>query len=366
MGTQVCIYDLHTRLNDAGYQATLNDWSNYDQYDIAVFMGFDHDMVTARKQNPHLRIALADPKLSKPEWIQAAQQADFLMVSSVEQRDVFWRLNRNILVYYMLPAKIKAIPKTHITKEPLIIGYHGNRVHLECMFEGLQLALSKWAEQRKIEFWAMYNLGLGQASIGIPNTKALKVRHIPWSWENYEQELAHTDIGVVPNLMPVRNRLHMLEQSAFSESEFMYQPFDHLIRFKASCNPGRIYPFAQYGIPVVSDFTPSSSQFISDGESGFLVSSPNGWFEALDLLAESPELRNTMAHNLRATTTKIYETQTEQFLDFCKKPIKSHPIQFAQIPTAQDELARLSHYRKPGHKSLWARLKNRLITHSNT
>jgi glycosyltransferase involved in cell wall biosynthesis len=291
------------------------------------------------------------------------------MVSSIEQRDVFFRLNRNILIYYPFPP-MPSVKKVHERKEPIILGYHGNRVHLECMFGGVQLALNELARRRKIEFWAVYNVArLGQAKIGIPDARLMRVRHIQWSPEvapnstvttKFYEELAHVDIGIVPDAIPIRNRLKMLEQMAYPEKEFTYEPFDHLLRYKASSNPGRIYPFAQLGIPVVADFSPSSSQFIRDGESGFVVSSPYGWLEVFETLADSPDLRTRMACQLRSSMQLAFSQQIGQFLDYCQRPLKSPPVRFGHLPSAEEELGRLKNYRRPTDVAFWRRAGRRL------
>lgn len=333
MGAQVCIYDLHRRLTRLGVEAALNDWDHYDRYDVAVFMGYDDDVARARQQNPDIRIAIADPKQNRPEFRRAAREADFLMVSSVEQRDVFYRYNRNILVYYMFP-EMEPVEKEHIDNSPIIIGYHGNRVHLECMANGAQLAINELARRREIEFWAMYNVRrLGQAHIGMPDDSLMRVRHIQWSEENYYDELARVDIGVVPNEIPIKEKARMLEASAYPVKEFNYVPYDHLTRYKASSNPGRIYVFGELGIPVVSDFYPSAAQFIIDGRSGFLASSPQGWFEALDRLAESASLRSSCAARLKEICDEVGDPddQTRQFLRYCGRDIPRCPISFSSF-----------------------------------
>lgn len=368
-GSQIWIHSLFKRLVEAGMDATLNDWQNYNRYDVAVFMGYDHDMTEARRQNPDIRIGLADPKQSELQSIRAAKEADFVMVSSIEQRDVFYRLNRNVLILYTFPL-MPSVKKVHQPKEPIILGYHGNRVHLECMFEGVQIALNELAKRRKIEFWAIYNIArLGEAKIGVPDPSLMRVRHIQWSPEmspnstvtiKFYEELAHVDIGIVSNAIPIRNRLKMLEHTAYRKKEFMYEPFDHLIRYKASCNPGRIYPFAQLGIPVVSDFSPSASQFIRDGQSGFIVSSPYAWLEAFETLADSPELRNKMAYQLRSIMDQVFNNQLDLFINFCKGPLKPKPIQLGTTPSAEDELGRMKNYRSPSDISLWRRIGIRM------
>lgn len=359
-GSAACITGLHRRLVDTGVDATLNDWDHYDRYDVAVFMAYDHDMPAARKANPRIRVALADPKQAGADYLAAARDADFLMVSSVEQRDVFYRHNRNVLVHFMF-TPMRTIDRVHVDRDPIAIGYHGNRVHLECMFETVTPALNALAKARRIEFWALYNIErLGRASIGLPDPALMTIRHIQWSPNAFFDDFAKVDIGIMPTAIPIRDRLAALESTAYPESEFAYEPFDHLIRFKASTNPGRLYPFARLGIPVVADFTPSASQFIRDGESGLIVSSPHGWFEALGSLASSADLRNRTARGLREAVDRAYDRQIGDFLDFCAMPLRKDVPVFDGIPTADDELARLERYERPQGPGRLNRIGRRL------
>ena len=117
--------------------------------------------------------------------------------------------------------------------------------------------------------------------------------------DGFAARLARADIGIAPNELPLRDRALALESTAYTDGELAYEPFDHLVRFKASTNPGRLYAFAVAGLPVVSDFVPSAAQFLLDGESGLLACSPHGWFEALESLAASAELRTRLAAALR-------------------------------------------------------------------
>lgn len=331
MGARVCIFDLQKRLRHVGIDAQLNDWDHYDRYDVVVFMGYDEDIAGAREQNPGIRIAVADPKQNRAEFRRAAREADFLMVSSVEQRDVFYRYNRSILVYCMFPV-MERVEKEHSNHPPLVIGYHGNRTHLECMANGVQLALNELATRREIEFWAMYNIRrLGKAHLGMPDDSLMRVRHIQWSEENYRAELGQVDIGIVPNEIPIRNRSRVLDVSAYPVPEFGYVPYDYLTRYKASSNPGRIYVFGQLGIPVVSDFYPSAAQLIVDGQSGFLASSPQGWYEALNRLAKSVDLRSRSAAHLRRICEEVADpiNQTRRFLRYCQCDTPTQPISFS-------------------------------------
>ena len=140
----------------------------------------------------------------------------------------------------------------------------------------------------------------------------------------------------------------------------MYAPFDHLVRFKASTNAGRLHPFAHAGIPVVSDFAPSSAQFVLDGESGFLASSAAAWYEAFVRLAESPELRRRLADNLRRRIEAAYEAQVDEFVAACTAPLRPGPIAVGDRPSAEAAAARLDRYAGPAGAPLLERLAARL------
>ena len=128
-GSRVCVVELGARLRAAGAEATVGDWGRYDRYDVAVFMGYDHELEEARRQNPRIRVVLADPKLSRPDRAAAARAADLLLVSSVEQREAFLSLNRNVHVHFMFPD-VPSYERRHDEHEPVVIAYHGNRAHL--------------------------------------------------------------------------------------------------------------------------------------------------------------------------------------------------------------------------------------------
>ena len=112
--------------------------------------------------------------------------------------------------------------------------------------------------------------------------------------------MSEVDIGIVPNIIPIRdvektNRKIMYHPNIYHEHDK-----DFLLRFKATTNAGRLFVFAQYGIPVIADMVPSALQVIHDGENGFIASSVGGWYRALKKLADSPGLRKTCSSKMKA------------------------------------------------------------------
>lgn len=312
----VCVDDLSKRFIQDGHSVTFNDWKNYQEYDIAFFMAPDSDILTAKEKNPNILCGIMDPKLTTKRQREQVIIADFLGVSSIEQKEAFLPYNKNIFIYYMFPD-IKQIDKKHIPKKKITIGYHGNKLHLQSMIP-VTRALDELAKKYDIELLAMYNHeGLGKWKIGIP--KKCPVRHIQWSEENYISELGQADIGIVPAAISFPEKQGKFFARFFSSYISNWPGYfrnDYLVRFKYSTNPGRAYVFSQLNIPVVADFLPSYCQLIQDGESGFLVYSQEGWYNSLEKLILSHELRNATSENLKKFINEHCSPQIT-FKKFC-------------------------------------------------
>lgn len=362
MVARVCVVDLAAELAATGIDVKVNDWEDYGPYDIAVLRGSDRataaEIAKAKARNPRIRVAVADPKLSHADYIEAARSADLLMVSSIEQREAFLRLNRNVLIHYMFP-RLPRLERTHSDTSPVVIGYHGNKVHIETMAGSVDRALEAVARRHLVSFDVVYNVAsLGEAHRGLPDPTLVHTRHIQWTWDVYGRELAQADIGLVPNLLPIQGRQAALDATAVPGLNANYEPFDFLARFKASCNPGRIYPFVMAGIPVIADFVPSAAQFIRHGESGFLVATPHGWYEAIEALASDPQLRTRMAAAARLPFERECERRAGAFLDAMESLRAGGPI---EMPDGDSLDEQLKIYCPPPQPSLARTFLNRLI-----
>lgn len=314
----ICIEKLSRTLQEMGYVAAKNDFNNYKNYDVAIFMSPDAEVDIARTQNPEILVGIADPKLGRPELIENAVKADFLMVSSLEQRDIFLKYNPNIFIFYMLPD-IPEIRKEHKDGGKIILGYHGNKAHLEAFYPKITSVLSTLSKEYEIELWAMYNIeNLGKWEFGVP--EGLEVKHIQWKEENYVDNMSKVDIGLVPNTLPQKNVKKLLKQGTVTSTHFHYDENDYLTRYKYSSGPGRIYIFSQFHIPVVSDFYPSAAQFILHGKCGYLAHSPEGWYYALDQLCSNARLRQDMGDALFSHFNSIASRDAviHDFVDYVK------------------------------------------------
>ena len=311
-GAKVCVNDLDQHFKQSGFEVIYNDWEYKKEYNLILFMSHDSKVKEAKIISPDSIVGIMDPKIKNKHKIEEIKMADFLLVSSIEQKERLLIYNKNIVIYYMFPD-IKNIEKTHKNKEIIVIGYHGNKLHLNNFHPHINNALDRLAEKYDMELNVMYNIEtLGKWKKTTP--KRIKINHIQWSNDNYYKYLSKCDIGIVPNLMSINKKIGLLTAIRWFEKNildynFGYNSDDYLLRYKYSTNPGRIYVFCQLGIPVVSDFTPSSCQFIQDGKSGFIVNGSEGWFTALEKLIIDHQLRQKMADNLNTFIKKNYSIE---------------------------------------------------------
>ena len=65
-----------------------NDWKHYNDYDLILFVAPDSDVVNAKRFNPEALVGIIDPKIIR-EKMDDVKQADFLVPTSFEQKDIF-------------------------------------------------------------------------------------------------------------------------------------------------------------------------------------------------------------------------------------------------------------------------------------
>ena len=275
---------------------TIDDFNNYSQYDFAIFMGFDEDLSElsrAKLNNRNIVCGVIDPRGDNISNFY--KNIDFLIVDSIEMYDFFSKYQLPIFRYYeYMSADWKL--KKHVEKDKIIIGYHGNKIHLMSLFPDITRALDMLSLKYSVEFHAIYNIKkLGKWKLGLP--ESIAVKHVQLD-SNYINHIDKFDIGIVPASLPILNKKNILKSSIVFRRLLNHHPNDYLFRFKLTTNPGRILVFALRGIPVVSDMFPSAVEVINHGEDGYLASSSSGWYRAISNLV-SAEKRNSMSKRLQ-------------------------------------------------------------------
>jgi glycosyltransferase involved in cell wall biosynthesis len=295
---------------------------NFDAYDVALFMTYDHSEIEGVKKSfPHLKIGVIDPR--SPAVLDSTPYCDFIIVDSIEMED-FWRGARKPIFKYVEYPRlsfgqeqreyIKEKKKILFDRDPgkIYIGYHGNSYHLMEGAETIAPALSDLSKKYDIELLLMHNDPPGghveKYHQSLP--KGIKQTRVPWSMENYENFLALSDIGIVPN------SLGLVPESPGITGD---PNTDYCLSFKMTSNPGRFIVFGLLGIPVVADFYPSSLQYLQNGR-GFVAHSEAGWYHCLEQLITSHTLRQQMGSSLQDLVKKEFdfEIQNKKLVSFLK------------------------------------------------
>lgn len=301
----------------ASSQIVTQEFVNYDKYDVVLLMPYEKDVaeaIKAKKLNPNILVGVVDPR--EENLRRFLQYIDFLVIDSIEMQDFYSKYQLPMFLYYEYP-NISNTRKTHREKEKIIISYHGNQLHIAGMYPNITTALGLLAKRYQIELWLLYNIEkLGKFDLVFP--PGLEVRHHQWSIDAYRNVIANSDIGIVPNFMPIKNLQKAKKKSSVSVNYFNDSPEDYLLKFKMLSNPGRYIIFSKLGIPVVSDMFPSAIQFISHEVNGFLAYSSAGWFFALEKLITSHRLRQQMSDiSFEQVMEKFdFSVQNERLLSF--------------------------------------------------
>lgn len=302
----VCIKSLSHLLASHGFEAAINDWEKYDRYDVAIFMGYDPEIEKAKQRNSNILVGLADPK---PGSVASVKRADFLLVSSIEQREIFCRYNPNIFIYHMFPEFDSFFVK-HTEKENIKIAYHGNKVHLNGFYNHLTPALNKLGERHKIELYAIYNIrAFGKWKIGRPDESKCRVHDLQWYENCYKDYFRDIDIGLAPNFCAGRRERWKRIIPDPIRYFFPVTAMDHQLHYKFSANPGRLFVFSEFKIPVVAEGSPSVCNMVHDDETGKIVLTSHGWYHALEDLIQDAEKRQRLADGLYEEVKRCYSRE---------------------------------------------------------
>ena len=290
---------------------------DYQNFDVILFMGYDPQIEKARAANPSAKIGVIDVR---PSHLERARTADFLLSNGPEMSSMAARYFSNIFEYPIYPL-VTGKKKEGTNSRRITITYHGNKQHAVSMFPHVTRALEELAKEIDLELLLIFNR---KALLDIPAQYLPRgVRHstIDWHENVYNEEMAETDIGIVPNLTPLKNRTRALTLSTLRDSAFGSNETEFLHRYKPTSNPGRILAFAQLGIPVVADLYPSAAQVIRNGVSGYLAHDAFSWYQSLRTLCIDHDRRERMGKALLQTFDNWYAIAgvNERFVDFCRE-----------------------------------------------
>ena len=322
---------------------------DYENHDVILFMAYDPKVAAARAANPNAKIGIVD---IRPGGFEVADGADFLVSNGPEMTAFASRHFSNTIEYPIYPEALPTDTRPR-SSAPLVIGYHGNKAHAVAMFPMVTRALEELAKTFPIELRLIYNVEkLGPIPEPYRVREPVSVRVIDWHPEVYQQELAESDIGIVPNLTPLHDLKQAERLTAPRDRQFGAHPSEYLTRYKATSNAGRLLTFAQLGIPVVADLFPSAAMVIRNGETGYLAHDAFGWYQALHRLCASPALRRRIGQALRDEFEERYAVPrlNERLVAFCRDlpPVVTAPDSLADAQALFEERDRPAAARSKG------------------
>lgn len=271
---------------------TFDENFSYKDYQFAFFMGGAIDSLDAKKENPNIKCVVVD---SRAGHYDDLKDIDLLISNGLE--NYLYNYSNNYLnLRYETYPEISLLEKKQPINSKLVLGYHGNKIHLDSMFPRITNAIEKLNNEVPLELWAMYNIaGLGISKKIITNKIGFSVKHIQYSHENYINYMSKVDIGLVPQLMPYNDNIISRIISLRSINKYNQHKDDYTLRFKETTNLGRQFIFFQLKVPVISDMTPSALSFIKNEENGFIAYSSENWYNYLRMLSKDTILRETIA-----------------------------------------------------------------------
>ena len=129
--------------------------------------------------------------------ISLLKNVDFIIVGSIEEKESMIKYNKNCFIFPLIERMyLNKELKIHNKKDNIIIGYHGNSLHLNHMKIGLKSALEKLSKEINIKLIYICETNKNWVE-GIPN---ISVQYIKWDLKTIENDIRKFDIGIVPTI----------------------------------------------------------------------------------------------------------------------------------------------------------------------
>jgi glycosyltransferase involved in cell wall biosynthesis len=214
--------------------------------------------------------------------LMAIKEADLVTVSTQPIADYLKPFNKNIIVLpnYLIDDFWNFQPIKRIKQEnaPITIGYVGGSTHTKDV-ENILAPLLRISElyQNKIQFlfWGM------EPPIELTKNTKVKARPIIENYEEYAKEFVKQDIDVL--IAPLQD-----------------------IPFNRAKSNLKFLEYSTLGVPGIFSKVRPYEEIVDHGVNGFLASTPQEWYEYLQTLIDSPEIRIKLAENAQRTVRTHY------------------------------------------------------------
>lgn len=291
LGTRRLFFDHLSRdFSKFGINSTVSEELPNSYFDVFITKSDDFITNSLKKKNPNAVIGIVHPSDYTKGLLSETKNSDFIIAGSLEEKDYYLKYIKNIFILPHIEDDWGKC-KVHFPKDEIVIGYHGNKQHLEHFDFNVGNALSLLSKKYKIRLKAIYDINnLGKWEKGCPD---INVQHIQWNFKTLADNLLECDIGIVPSLTPISSKRRA--RKLLQDKSYNGFHNDYLLRFKNCSNAGRVFVFVQLGIPVVAGMTPENCQFILHGQKGYIAHSTDGWYYSLEEMICSLDKRKSIA-----------------------------------------------------------------------
>ena len=250
-------------------------------YDIVLFMSGTKNSNFIKRDG--ILYGIVDPRAGNYDDFQ---KYDFIIANGIEEKIFFSFSKLPTFIYPVYPSI--NFKREKYNRNKTIISYHGNREHLINMYPRITKAISKIASEHLIELVLIYDYKKkGKINIFKTNQNQFKISHKQYYNNCYNKYLRDTDIGIVPQIIPSKNKKIKKNFSYYFSKQLFKKKYHFSINFKETTNLGRHLVFAQLKIPTISDYTLSSSNFINNGVNGYLAHDTIDWYEGFKYLIQN-------------------------------------------------------------------------------
>lgn len=285
-----------------------------ENFDVFLFMSGALSENFKKRENT--KYGIVDPRAANYDDFK---NFDFVIANGLEEKFFFSYTGLPTFTYPVYPTtKIKK--KTN--KDQTIITYHGNKEHLQNMHPRITNSLKKISKDYKIKIKLIYNIkdkGLAKEI----NKELLNcdVYHLQYYDGCLDKYLSDTDIGLVPQLKITKKKNIKKNIGYFLSKQIFKKHYFFTLNFKETTNLGRHFVFAQCKIPVISDYTISSSNFINNKKNGILAYDTEDWYQSLKFFINNKKKSKQIGLQLFKDWKKNFshEVLNQKMINFLKK-----------------------------------------------
>ena len=267
--------------------------------EVFLLMGYDARPSEIKRSSAKSFVGIIDPR---PRQKLAFEDVDFLLPNGFESWQQWRPFNRPQEYLYLNELVAIESGSNRVGEggsDPIRFGYLGNAVHLKRLKEVASASLREWTTRLPLEVWLYLSSQVEEKDW---DWLPVKPRVFSLGGDSLSEFLRGVDVGLVPQNKPTSNsdRVARLLRRFGSDRDNVVD-----LSFKPTTNPGRLFSFAQVGIPVVVDSTPSVNQIVGSEFREFIAFDGKSWSCAINEVIQRPTERRMFGQALKSIYLEV-------------------------------------------------------------